>query len=528
MANDTVDRIYFIDKFKFTVNAVEYAVMELQITMQLSGIPTVVLTINPQPTPNPDSVTTAGIEDFAYWMGLLQSQVNTPTGIASLNFTVNSSDGVDSQPVSLIDWPITQVGFGNISAIGGFNTYVVLQHPIYTSTTAILSMINTYKAASQIEQITLSDIVSMLLESMDLYLKQKNPATADNAGAEGPSIGGDLTIEELDIIAHGKAVEALKQLREHIEWDPLYTGNKTPFAAVSADFLDHLITGGGLSMDTYLFDRNSPYDTLMSILDQMMLVTYWTNGNIKVGPLEPWAAPASVIYVDEVSTIDLPVYAINPISAVAVLGEKSDADYLNTAEGKVTNDGKILGSNTVIYGGYFKLAAVLEGYVRVINTPDWIVDYGLGASVAKALAENDINGSDVETTGAMTAAMDKARIALTDDLNSILNAYCEDEFWSKYRVDNVVSMGLRLLISEGGVAILRPGKVLELRSVDETPILACYITQVVHTISVQSARAYTSITGNRVRGSEGIAGVYAWNEDRKSKIYAAGAPAAAS
>lgn len=504
MPADIADKLYYFQDFKCAVAGVDYAVMSVVLAMQESGIPTVVLTINPKDNPNAADISTASVEEFSAWHSKLQAKANTTEGKVDLSFSVKSKS--ETQEISLKDWQLTQVGFDNIAASGGFNAKLVIQHPVYAATNAVLAMLDTYYDSGIGDSLTKSDIVTMILASMDKYLKQKNPNTEKEE--EGSIVSESATtinaeaVKAIDVVLHKKAVAALKVLKDHLEWDPDYKGGNTPFPGVEG-FDDHLALSG-LEVGAYLIDRASPYHTFMSMAGQMILTTRgaFNNDKLRVRPFEPWAASELKIKVDELSQIALPVYSVNAVSGVVTMGSERTIVVSNAADGSVK--GQAEQGPTVIFGGYLAMADRVDGYVRSINMPDWITAFAAGDPAGPALANQGGQNSDPGITASgKDPDVDNSTLEFSETLETMLNAYGHDDFWRGFRADVTVSAGLKLTLAKDGKP-LRPGIVVDLVSSDDKVVLTCYIISVQHTISVQDAQAYTSIVGSYVRGPEGV------------------------
>ena len=504
MAADIADRLYYFQDFKCTVAGVDYAVMSVVLAMQESGIPTVVLTINPQDKPNAADISTASVEEFSAWHSKLQAKANTAEGKVNLSFSVKSKS--DTQKIDLKDWLLTQVGFDNIAASGGFNAKLVIQHPVYAATNAVLAMLDTYYDSGIGDSLTKSDIVTMILASMDKYLKQKNPNTkkedASVVSEDSATIKAE-TVKAIDVVLHKKAVDALKALKNSLEWDPDYKGGNTPFPGVEG-FDDHLALSG-LEVGAYLIDRASPYHTFMAMAGQMILTTRgaFNNDKLRVRPFEPWAASELKIKVDELTQIALPVYSVNAVSGVVTMGSERTLVISNAADGSVK--GQREQGPTVIFGGYLEMAARVDGYVRSINMPDWITAFVAGDPAGPAMASQGGQNSNpsMSADGKTDPDVDNSTLEFSATLETMLNAYGHDDFWRGFRADVTVSAGLKLTLAKDGKP-LRPGIVVDLVSGDDKVVLTCYIISVQHTISVQDAQAYTSVVGSYVRGPEGV------------------------
>jgi hypothetical protein len=528
MAFNASSYVYTFEDVSFKVAGKSYAVSGVSATLQECGMPSIILTVNPKPDPGTNDVETPTLTDFMGWHGALQALAATKKTVASL--TVKGVSETDTQELTVTKWLFTQAGILEVGAAGSFSTQVVLQHPLFAATNGELAFCNKYNDGEYGAKLEgdISDMSSLVVSSIKNYLDFRNP----DAGEKDEGATAELaekvadTILKIDETVHARALEAYEALKANITWDAFYAGERIAFQVHDPEIVDNYYAIGGICPDGYLESRMSPYTVFMTMLAQMMLVTYGTVSDdpVKVRPAEPWSAAEAFIYEEEISSIILP-----PESRVRISGTlgRSVLSVVDVEQNNncTVSDTKMPHSLIVTSGAYVDMSGLINGTIKEIYPPEFIAR-GFGGDpngLVHSVREN-VNTEAIVMAGGSDPNAAAAAIQLDGYKLKIMNDYCHDDFWRTYGSDVTLGLVTRLMVKTRKGVLLRPGMVLTVLGDGDKPVYTCYITTVQHNISVQEGRAFTSLQGSYARGPEGIKGVYDPAKPVTSKIYAAAAP----
>lgn len=502
------DNVYTFKDVVFRVNQTQIGVSRMVLSSFDNDVPKVIITASTVPYDARGEVTQLANslrhhDSIQKWSGTTDTEVR-------LEFKVESKRG--TQTVVLDNWILLPSGLDPASVGNTISATYMLAHPAILADTNTLSIYNLPLAMSA-PAITGANPYACFINALDAFMtkvKSLEPTDADEGDKPGVNDQAIWDLNKQMIDAVQQSVDALKANTRWAGPDALpYQGIWDNSDKIPDTLWDYV----------YQFNR-TPYDAFNQFLGDFMLVSsgVFDDKPLEIYPFVPWGTSVGHIYDSQIESITVPFGDRATIGTVvlAAFGAAKEFGYLPPgAYGQPGVEGDSLVPTTMYaYGWHLDFVGKLIGKIQDVYLPTWMKMVGelLVKDLDEPHDDKDINVPEDadKAQGDPAAAAD----ALINDetFATTVKAYAEDALFTVFNMGQQVSLTTRLMIRSDtfnafGGDMLRPGVVISVRSVEkDDDLLYFYVNRVEHTIDIDRAQAFTSLTGGFYRTPAGIVG----------------------
>jgi hypothetical protein len=256
-----------------------------------------------------------GIWAFAWRWQKLQEVARDKTK-RQVTFTFNAN-GVedDLQNFTLENWILTGAGISDVQARGSFKLKLDIMHPLYAFQEATAHLLGSgVQQGFDLRDVgKASNVYEALIACMDTY------ATKHNQANEARQSAGDTTAHDAGAAFIQDYNSMIDTLRNHLEWDPDWTGLGFPTGPFTTD-LDSIIP---LKVMDYvaLLNNASSWDWLIrSFCSHWLLqvIPTFYAAKLRLRPFEPWQPYSMTLYDTDISHMEFP--PVDPLQIKGVMG----------------------------------------------------------------------------------------------------------------------------------------------------------------------------------------------------------------
>lgn len=404
MSHEATDNVlHTVSECDFRVGGTRYDVSNLEISLELNGIPRCMLGIAPPGGGDAGSVRTFDLEPLKEVFDDLSSKA-TKLEESSLKFTVKSLgsgafEGSETEEVNLEGWLLADAGLEQVSTTGPFSLHCTIVHPAYKLLTKSGFFFDGTDTVDMKTRVGVGDPLEAVSNAIDAVVE----ANGDNPLHLGDDVGASGSLKTPEDICGDirDNVEEMKKDLELIIWDPEFSNasENLPFDKIVSDkyaeardyALMHCVVAGaaGKTMWDVLNDLRGTFGC-------DVVPTYGVE-TLSLCPSNPWKTPTFEIPDNYVSVLAFPGRDPQPIyGQVLHMGEG-----LEPAGGTITFEaGAAAGvSMPIVNAAYVPASSDKSiGALCVREAPPaWYGDF------VRFAAEYDGNQDSVTTTKGDTA-----------------------------------------------------------------------------------------------------------------------------
>ena len=506
MAGDFVstDWIYTVEKIKFTIDGDEYPVSNLSFCHQHNGIPGIRLGLAASSRGIDSGIQSTDMAELVKYQNKIQAKVNTPGTRTALEFQLVS--GADTQTVKLKRWVLQGAGIERLGVDSSVMVSALIMHPAILGRQSSLVVYNYSKEVEEPQDLGGANVYQYFTRAIREYLKK---VTSDNAYADN--------VATVTTAMVARTNEAMSALEANVVWgvEDREGYSPYPFKGMDDDVLKPVIQSGIWNMAK--IEGSNPLDSLMGMLGEftLCLAGSFDDNPVKIVPFEPWAPGATIIYDDEINTVEMPSEDPRPIAGVVMKYTSGvSVEYAVLPPGYYINGAgqpNLDPQNTSSAGGEVSKMADLIGELVVIDPPQWLMIYLAGGVNENVEYDNDnLNvEKDLQNPG------DQGAMADYEDrfpkFQQMAENYCRQHFWTLYRAGVQISLVTRFMLvnpnfkTQGNMVL--PGITITMASRasgSDDNLMYFFVDRVQHIIDANAGQAYSQITGSFVRPSDGV------------------------
>ncbi len=491
----------------------------VEIMLEPSSIPTVTVHVAPgfdadDQSPAPQRPT---LQTFNAWLARALAYTVDKTAKANLSLDVWANAPEHEQFLDLHDWSIIGAGLDGLSTQGGLSLRITLAHPAY-------ALAEGSGAPGNLKEPPDFDVVRdkpNILEALRAALQswaeaERKPADEDGDACYTEVEDAEAVETTLDKLL-ARVKESLTQLRNTLVWDtalPRNTVNYGAWPTVGDCLADH-VENIAYSLTQFAggMESVSLMDILTTIIHEFQLAivpTFWKE-QLQVMPFSPWAHPAIQVGEYEIANFVFPGIDPAPVAGlrmpyVSYQGVENNT-YLQADD---DTPAVIPVPGEVLYVPQKLLDNGLIGAFTVMSPPSWWT--AAQENTGGTGMNNSVPSYNTDDIGPEEPAEppqpEDTRRAFVGALSGVARQYFLTLF--KQQVEVAFATPLRIK-SQGSFwedNWVTPGCVARIfAGPEQSPMLDCYLTRVVHTINIAESRAATTWTGNWCRPPDGYAGL---------------------
>lgn len=511
--------VYTFQNGILTIEAYSFNVSSIKIFLTENAIPFARITVNPTTI----NVANVAVAQRAHLFGAKNihkffQEHAVKKSTAHLNLDILQENDV-VQSIQLKNWVVTGAGMKSITARGGFDVEVEIQHPAIFSnfSGARLGFIKNYPAFS--------------FDGLNIVGTYQNPlhglATAAKNSAMLPrkintktptqcvTSTQNINTTQLIGVYLDRIKNAANALLNYFVWD--YPKNwplmdcLPPQALNGLKYhINRIVGADPKEVNLFnLFVYSLAEDFFISISPT------WLEPKLTVRPFMPWTNYKPIyIPAERISDVNFPAVDSVPIAGVRVLPPNVDSisDYTVFLPQSTPDS---INSNTEFFEILYipDMSAINNGTIITVSYPAWF-DFILSSlnltnfsGSAASNAASAFTPSDM-TNDTVLAATNDALVSIYRDLIfGIGQRYAEAIFQLSFRQNTEMTVYCPLSIADSNGNTIVPGTTCHLLDEGQNTIYEFYVTEVQHVIDRADAMAMTSISGKYVRPAGGFKGV---------------------
>lgn len=472
------------------------SIVELHLSATANDIPQITLLVDAGHSEGgePQAVSPVSLDNARQIFETCRGMVKKDGSTLSLSLTCRADGpgGSDTQNLNISGWLLTDVSLSPIQEGGVCTVALTFMHPLCKAHFGGV-VPGLLAKPPDLSSLSGSNPLEVFVSALEIYGEEAQRVQPREASVPGASDAADVRDRLLQHLA-----KATESLNASVSWS---SGGGLPAESQLASWGDLLRMGltcyalpsGGTSV----FQR---FAKMMLPECSLALGGDYTQEQLSVGPLEPWAEASLTIRERDIVSLQFPQSDPSPISGVQVQSS-------NTADGSplsyhVDSCQTEETPSEIYYVPESELAAdYLYGPIQQFQEPGWL---GHMSYYEQCQSDGDLSDALGAQDGSLQIAVSTPRggnptfggggggdgspaVDYSEALLACAKAYYETSLMKDWSF----TVNCRLLFDASG-GRLCPGKVLSVQS-DSGDVLSGYVISVTHAISVVNRSAVTSV-----------------------------------
>lgn len=468
--------------------------VELRLSAATNSVPQVTLLVDVAAGDQGEASEAVSLSNARTAFDNLRSIVRTDGATLSLSVTcrVDGPGGSESQSLSLSGWLLTDVALSPIQRRGVCTASLTFQHPLCKAHLggAVPALVAISPSLVGIED---GNPFAVFIRALRLYEAAQREAQLPAAipGASSPAEMREQLLQRLS--------KATSDLESTLTW----THGGLPAFGYLAGWGDLLCKG--LAVYASPSGGNSVLQALLGgMVPECSLAVGgdFTQGQLEIGPFEPWASSSLTISDSDIVTLDFPQTDPSPISGVRMVMSATDGSQGVSYHPIGCQMGEGARPAETFYVPTSELeAAYLYGPIQQFAEPSWMVSmanhehaqFGGEASDASTAPSGMLQtASTTPRGGGVSFGSGSGGVSSSIDYAQALLACGKAYYETSLMKDWAFTVTARLMFSTQG-GVICPGRVMGVTA-GSGEVLAGYVVGVEHVISVASRAATTRVT----------------------------------